>query len=201
MTARPRSRTMRPAPMAQLGRRRWRLPCARSPSAQPGSPSSETRSQDEVHAVDLRQRRRRTGHMTTLEAPDIEGLLRQLGPQVLGALARRHGQFDDATQEALFAAARQWPKQGIPDHPRGWLLWENLQARTGKMYMESRSANMRVPALGSHRAGQHQPQRGAWREGLLGRLQHVAAVAGQRRAGRKPQGPRELEHSELGCSG
>ncbi len=63
--------------------------------------------------------------MTTPGAPDIEGLLRQLGPQVLGALARRHGQFEsceDATQEALLAAAQQWPKQGVPDHPRGWLI-------------------------------------------------------------------------------
>jgi RNA polymerase sigma factor (sigma-70 family) len=63
--------------------------------------------------------------MTTPGAPDIEGLLRQLGPQVLGALARRHGQFEaceDATQEALLAAAQQWPEQGVPDHPRGWLI-------------------------------------------------------------------------------
>jgi predicted RNA polymerase sigma factor len=53
--------------------------------------------------------------VTTPGAPDIEGLLRQLGPQVLGALARRHGQFEsceDATQEALLAAAKQWRKQG-----------------------------------------------------------------------------------------
>jgi RNA polymerase sigma factor (sigma-70 family) len=63
--------------------------------------------------------------VTTPGAPDIEGLLRELGPQVLGALARRHGQFEaceDATQEALLAAARQWPEQGVPDHPRGWLI-------------------------------------------------------------------------------
>jgi len=56
--------------------------------------------------------------------PDIEGLLRRLGPQVLGALARRHGQFEaceDAVQEALLAAAQQWPARGIPDHPQGWL--------------------------------------------------------------------------------
>ena len=63
--------------------------------------------------------------MTTSGTPDIEGLLRQLAPQVLGALARRHGQFEaceDATQEALLAAAQQWPEQGVPDHPRGWLI-------------------------------------------------------------------------------
>jgi RNA polymerase sigma factor (sigma-70 family) len=58
-------------------------------------------------------------------APDTEDLLRQLGPQVLGALARRHGQFEaceDATQEALLAAARRWPEQGVPGNPLGWLV-------------------------------------------------------------------------------
>jgi RNA polymerase sigma factor (sigma-70 family) len=59
------------------------------------------------------------------DAEELEGLLRRLAPQVLGALVRRHGQFDaceDATQEALIAAARQWPTDGLPDHPRGWLI-------------------------------------------------------------------------------
>ena len=56
---------------------------------------------------------------------DIEGLLRQLAPQVLGAVVRRYGHFDtaeDATQEALLAAATQWPTDGLPDNPRGWLI-------------------------------------------------------------------------------
>jgi RNA polymerase sigma factor (sigma-70 family) len=55
----------------------------------------------------------------------IEDLLRQLAPQVLGAVVRRYGHFDtaeDATQEALIAAATQWPDDGIPVHPRGWLI-------------------------------------------------------------------------------
>jgi RNA polymerase sigma factor (sigma-70 family) len=55
----------------------------------------------------------------------FEDLLRDLTPQVLGALVRRHGQFDaceDAVQEALLAAATQWPGDGIPDNPRGWLI-------------------------------------------------------------------------------
>jgi RNA polymerase sigma factor (sigma-70 family) len=59
-----------------------------------------------------------------VEAP-VEDLLRELAPQVLGALIRRHGQFDaceDAVQEALLAASQQWPTGGVPDHPRWWLL-------------------------------------------------------------------------------
>jgi RNA polymerase sigma factor (sigma-70 family) len=51
-------------------------------------------------------------------------LLRDLAPQVLGAVARRHEDFaaaEDAVQEALIAAAAQWPAEGIPSNPRGWL--------------------------------------------------------------------------------
>ncbi|WP_069166986.1 RNA polymerase sigma factor [Nocardia altamirensis] len=54
-----------------------------------------------------------------------EDLLRELAPQVLGALVRRFGDFDtaeDAVQEALLAAATQWPVEGLPDNPRGWLM-------------------------------------------------------------------------------
>src|SRR5216110_1766927 len=54
-----------------------------------------------------------------------EDLLRELAPQVLGTLVRRYGQFDaceDAVQEALLAAALQWPAEGVPDRPRSWLL-------------------------------------------------------------------------------
>ena len=57
--------------------------------------------------------------------PRIEDLLRELAPQVLGTLVRRHGQFaacEDAVQEALLAAALQWPTEGVPDRPRSWLL-------------------------------------------------------------------------------
>jgi RNA polymerase sigma factor (sigma-70 family) len=58
-------------------------------------------------------------------ANDVDDLLRVLAPQVLGALVRRYGHFDtaeDATQEALLAATVRWPKDGIPDNPRGWLI-------------------------------------------------------------------------------
>ena len=54
-----------------------------------------------------------------------EHLLRELAPQVLGAVVRRYGHFDaaeDAVQEALLAAATQWPAQGVPERPRGWLV-------------------------------------------------------------------------------
>jgi predicted RNA polymerase sigma factor len=60
-----------------------------------------------------------------VNADRIGDLLRELAPQVLATLMRRHGQFDtceDAVQEALLAAALQWPAEGMPDRPRSWLL-------------------------------------------------------------------------------
>ncbi len=63
--------------------------------------------------------------MTTEDRVGVEELLRQFAPQVLGSLVRRYGHFDlseDAVQEALLAAALQWPEQGIPENPRGWLI-------------------------------------------------------------------------------
>ena len=61
----------------------------------------------------------------TGDAGGVEDLLRALAPQVLAALVRRYGQFhlcEDASQEALLAAALQWPSDGRPENPRSWLI-------------------------------------------------------------------------------
>src|SRR5213080_898516 len=58
-------------------------------------------------------------------AASVGAVVRPLVPQVLGTLVRRHGQFDaceDAVQEALLAATVQWPAEGVPADPRGWLV-------------------------------------------------------------------------------
>jgi RNA polymerase sigma factor (sigma-70 family) len=63
--------------------------------------------------------------MSTMLDARAEHLLRELAPQVLGAVVRRFGDFaaaEDAVQEALIAAAIQWPREGLPDNPRGWLI-------------------------------------------------------------------------------
>ncbi|MFF0318953.1 RNA polymerase sigma factor [Micromonospora sp. NPDC005252] len=60
-----------------------------------------------------------------MSATPAEDLLRELAPQVLGALVRRFGHFDtaeDAVQEALIAAADGWPRDGVPENPRAWLI-------------------------------------------------------------------------------
>jgi RNA polymerase sigma factor (sigma-70 family) len=66
-------------------------------------------------------------------------LLRELGPQVLGVVARRHADFadaEDAVQEALIAAATQWPVDGIPTNPRGWLYHVALRRITDQLRNE-----------------------------------------------------------------
>ncbi|MFB6784395.1 RNA polymerase sigma factor [Streptomyces sp. NPDC056352] len=73
-----------------------------------------------------------------------EDLLREHAPQVLGTLVRRYGMFDaceDAVQEALLAAALQWPETGVPDNPRGWLV--TVAARKLVDQIRSESARRR----------------------------------------------------------
>jgi RNA polymerase sigma factor (sigma-70 family) len=88
--------------------------------------------------------------------PVAGDLLRRLAPQVLGAVVRRYGHFDtaeDAVQEALLAAATQWPADGIPDNPRGWLvtvaarrLTDLLRSEQARQRREDTVAQWRLPA-------------------------------------------------------
>ena len=89
--------------------------------------------------------------MSSVSDRAIEDLLRELTPQVLGALVRRHGRFDaceDAVQEALLAAATQWPADGLPDNPRGWLiavanrrLVDHIRSETARRRREDATAS------------------------------------------------------------
>jgi RNA polymerase sigma factor (sigma-70 family) len=92
---------------------------------------------------------------------EVDGLLRELAPQVLGALVRRYGHFDtaeDAVQEALLAAATQWPADGMPDNPRGWLirvasrrLTDLLRSEQARQRREDTVAQWRLPEPNAER--------------------------------------------------
>lgn len=74
-------------------------------------------------------------------------LLRELAPQVLGAVMRRYRDFaacEDAVQEALLAAAGQWPRDGTPQNPRGWLI--QVACRRMKDHLRSETARRRREA-------------------------------------------------------
>jgi RNA polymerase sigma factor (sigma-70 family) len=70
----------------------------------------------------------------------IEQLLRDLAPQVLGLVVRRFRDFaaaEDAVQEALLAAAMQWPREGLPQNPRAWLTQVALRRITDEIRSET----------------------------------------------------------------
>jgi RNA polymerase sigma factor (sigma-70 family) len=80
--------------------------------------------------------------MSSIDA--TEQLLRDLAPQALGATMRRYGDFaaaEDAVQEALIAAATQWPHEGVPANPRGWLI--RVASRRMTDHIRSESARRR----------------------------------------------------------
>jgi RNA polymerase sigma factor (sigma-70 family) len=85
----------------------------------------------------------------------VEDLLRDLAPQVLGAVLRRYDDFaaaEDAVQDALLAAATQWPTEGLPDYPRGWLIQvasrrmlDHLRSEQARRRREDAHANAEPP--------------------------------------------------------
>lgn len=89
------------------------------------------------------------------EHRSIDTLLRELAPQVLAVLVRRHGAFDrceDALQESLLAAATKWPSAGVPDNPKGWLItvasrrWVELwRSETARSRREQKAAVLEPP--------------------------------------------------------
>jgi RNA polymerase sigma factor (sigma-70 family) len=96
--------------------------------------------------------------MSPVETPRVEDLLRELAPQVLGALVRRYGQFDaceDAVQEALLDASQQWSEEGIPESPRSWLttvanrrLVDGWRSESARRRREENAAALELPGVG-----------------------------------------------------
>jgi RNA polymerase sigma factor (sigma-70 family) len=87
----------------------------------------------------------------------VEDLLRELAPRVLGALVRRYGHFDaceDAVQEALLAAATQWPEHGVPERARGWLITVASRRLTDELRSESARKRRETTAATLEPAGE-----------------------------------------------
>ena len=88
----------------------------------------------------------------------VEQLLRDLAPQALGAVVRRFGDFsaaEDSLQEAMIAAATQWPREGLPDNPRGWLI--HVASRRMTDYLRSEFARRRRETIVAAEIGQVAP--------------------------------------------
>jgi RNA polymerase sigma-70 factor, ECF subfamily len=57
--------------------------------------------------------------------PNVERIYREESGRILATLIRLLGSFDlaeEVMQEAFTTALEQWPKRGIPDNPRAWLV-------------------------------------------------------------------------------
>jgi len=92
----------------------------------------------------------------------VEDLLRECAPQVLGALVRRYGQFEaceDAVQEALLAAALQWPGSGVPESPHGWLVTVATRRLTDQWRSESARRQRELAQAALAEAGGEAPDR------------------------------------------
>jgi predicted RNA polymerase sigma factor len=82
--------------------------------------------------------------------PAAQDLLRTLAPQVLGTLVRRYREFagcEDAVQEALIAAATQWPARGVPANPKGWLITVATRRLTDQVRADAAGVNERDETL------------------------------------------------------
>ena len=101
-----------------------------------------------------------------LPASGLGDLLRPLAPQVLGAVVRRYGHFDlaeDATQEALLAASIQWPRDGLPENPKAWLisvasrrLTDVLRSEQARRRREDAVAEWALTERGAAQVGERQ---------------------------------------------
>src|SRR5262245_30142691 len=75
-----------------------------------------------------------------MRRPEFEHLLRDLTPQVLGAVVRQYRDFaaaEDVVQEALLSALIQWPRDGLPGNPRAWLTQVAMRRMADRVRSES----------------------------------------------------------------
>ena len=118
---------------------------------------------------------------------EIEGLLRDAAPRALAVVARRCGDFadaEDAVQEAMLEARRQWPAQGAPENPVGWLVHVASRRLTDRMRGES-ARRGREEAVGG-RAGAAAPapsRRAAGTDDSLALMLHVLPPGADARLG------------------
>ncbi len=86
---------------------------------------------------------------------DVEALYRREWGPILATLIRRLGDFDvaeESLQEAFAAAIQQWPVQGAPGEPVGWLVQTAKhkaidRLRRGSLYTEKLGALAEIAAI------------------------------------------------------
>ena len=90
--------------------------CPRMP--QPGGASTEIRV-SRVRVEPMAQDTIEQAHAA------VEAVYREHGRRVLATLIRVLGDFDlaeEALNDAIMSAVEQWPRDGVPENPRAWLV-------------------------------------------------------------------------------
>ena len=100
----------------------------------------------------------------------IEQLLRELTPHVLGTVARRSRDFaeaEDAVQEALLAAATQWPEDGLPENPRAWIIGVARHKAIDRLRKQGRFNERREELIRMAESGGDDGESERWRTEFL----------------------------------
>jgi RNA polymerase sigma-70 factor (ECF subfamily) len=91
----------------------------------------------------------------------VAGLVREEGTRVLATLVRVTGSVDlaqDATQDALVRALETWPRDGVPDNPRGWLIVTAKRRAIDLMRREARRSGKETEAMVFAEPGPESPE-------------------------------------------
>jgi RNA polymerase sigma factor (sigma-70 family) len=80
----------------------------------------------------------------------VARLVREEGTRVLATLVRVTGSVqvaEDAAQEAVVRALRTWPRDGVPDNPRAWLMVAAKRQAIDHLRREARRAGKQAEAM------------------------------------------------------
>jgi RNA polymerase sigma factor (sigma-70 family) len=80
----------------------------------------------------------------------VARLVREEGTRVLATLVRVTGSIDlaeDAAQDAVVRALETWPRDGVPDNPRAWLLVTAKRRAVDLIRREARRAGKEAAAM------------------------------------------------------
>jgi RNA polymerase sigma factor (sigma-70 family) len=88
--------------------------------------------------------------MSLLAGDAIARLVREEGTRVLATLTRVTGSLDlaeDVTQDAILRALETWPRDGVPENPRGWLVVTAKRRAIDLIRREARRAGKEAEAV------------------------------------------------------
>ena len=99
-------------------------------------------------------------------SPDVEHVFREVYGQAVATLVRVFGDIslaEDAVQDSFVVAADQWPRQGVPPNPAGWIITTARNRAIDGLRRETRGRELREQ-LGVGASGSNEPDAGGSEE-------------------------------------